>query len=84
MSRKKNKIPDFKTDKEVQDFLEQDLSAIDFSQFKPARFEFEPKTRQVNLRMSEGLLKAIKNKAARQGVSYQRYIRRIIESSLTD
>lgn len=84
MSRKKNKIPDFKTDKQAQDFLDQDLSGIDFSQFKPAHFEFEPKTKQVNLRMSEGLFTAIKNKAARQGVSYQRYIRKVIESSLTD
>jgi predicted DNA binding CopG/RHH family protein len=33
-----------KSDKAAEDFLDQDLSNLDFSQFKPVRFEFEKKT----------------------------------------
>src|ERR1035438_5470718 len=39
----KNKVPRLKTDKEAEAFLAHDLSDLDFSQFKPARFEFEKK-----------------------------------------
>ena len=39
----KKKVPKFKTDEEAEAFLEQDLSDLDFSQFKPMRFEFKPK-----------------------------------------
>lgn len=38
---KKKKVPKLKTDKAAKAFLAQDLSDLDFSQFKPARFEFE-------------------------------------------
>ena len=33
-------IPPLKNDAEAEEFLAQDLSEIDFSQFKPVRFEF--------------------------------------------
>lgn len=36
------KVPQFKTDQEAEAFLEQDLSNLDFSQFKPMRFEIAP------------------------------------------
>ena len=39
------KVPDFKTDAEAENFLDQDLSDLDFSQFKPVRFEFEKNQR---------------------------------------
>ena len=32
-------VPNLKTDVEAETFLEKDLSGLDFSQFKPARFE---------------------------------------------
>ena len=35
------KVPRLKTDKDAEAFLAQDLSELAFSQFKPARFEFE-------------------------------------------
>jgi predicted DNA binding CopG/RHH family protein len=38
---KKKKVPRLKTDKQAEAFLTQDLSELDYSQFKPARFEFE-------------------------------------------
>lgn len=80
----RKKIPEFKADREAEKFLEQDLSDLDFSSFKPAHFEYKPKNKQVNLRMSEELLSAIKVKASQNGISYQRYIRLAIEQSLGD
>ena len=47
----KKKVPRLKTDKEAEAFLAQDLSDLDFSQFKPARFEFEKKDEQINMRV---------------------------------
>ena len=37
----KKRVPQLKTDQEAEGFLAQDLSNLDFSRFKPARFEFE-------------------------------------------
>ena len=64
-------------------FLEQDLSDLDFSQFKPMRFEFEPKEKSINLRVSQGLLKAVQSRAKQQGIPYQRYIRQALERAVT-
>jgi predicted DNA binding CopG/RHH family protein len=36
-------VPRLTTDEEAEAFLEQDLSDLDFSQFKRVRFEFETK-----------------------------------------
>ena len=79
---KKRKVPHFKTDEEAEAFLEQDLSDLDFSQFKPMRFEFQPKNKSVNLRMPESLLKAVQATAKREGIPYQRYIRRALEKAI--
>jgi hypothetical protein len=80
-----SKIPEFRTDEELEAFLEQDLSDyITPENFKSARFEFLPKTRQVNLRFSEALLDAVRERAREQGISYQRYIRQAVERALDD
>jgi len=42
----KRKVPRLKSDAAVEAFLDQDLSNLDFSQFRPTRFEFEKKTAQ--------------------------------------
>lgn len=34
------KVPRFRTDAAAEAFLDQDLSNLDFSQFRPTRFEF--------------------------------------------
>jgi len=41
-----------------------------------------PKTRQVNLRFSEALLNAVRQRAREEGISYQRYIRQAVERAL--
>jgi hypothetical protein len=47
----KKKVARLKTDLEAEAFLDQDLSNLDFSQFKTARFEFEKKDEQLNMRI---------------------------------
>ena len=48
------------------------------------RFEFEPKDKSVTIRISAGLLNAIKKKAEKAGVDYQKYIRMKLEHSIFD
>ncbi|MFQ5626127.1 MAG: CopG family antitoxin [Methyloligellaceae bacterium] len=76
-------LPRFKTDEEAERFVDKsDLSEYDLSGGKVTRFEFEKKTAQVNMRMPEGLVKAVKAKAAKRGIPYQRFIREAIEKAL--
>ena len=78
----KRAVPRLKTDKEAEAFLERNLSDLDFSQFKPVRFEFQPKTERVNMRLSKPLLESVKKNAAKQGISYQRFIRQVLERAV--
>jgi predicted DNA binding CopG/RHH family protein len=43
-------IPEFKSDAEAEAFLEQDLSSLDFKQFKPMMFEVTKKEADRNMR----------------------------------
>lgn len=74
----KRKVPKFKTDKEAEEFLDQDLSDLDFSQFKPAHFEFQKKDVPVNLRLSQSLLDAIKAQAKERDIPYTRLMREML------
>ena len=76
-------FPSFATDKEAEDFVDNaDLSEYDFSGFKTVKYEFEPKNTTINLRISESLLQAIKNKAEKSGIPYTRFIRMVLEQSV--
>ncbi len=80
----KKKVPKFKSDKEAEQFLEQDLTDyIDPKKAQRVTFEFLPKTEKVNLRFPPELLTEVRKKAARKGMSYQKYIRQAVEESLT-
>jgi predicted DNA binding CopG/RHH family protein len=79
----KRKVPRLRTDEEAEAFLEQDLSDLDFSQFKPVRFEFEKKAARVNMRLPEPLLAAVKARAKARGIPYQRFIREALEQAVT-
>jgi predicted DNA binding CopG/RHH family protein len=76
-------VPKLTTDDEAEAFLEQDLSDLDFSQFKPMRFELEKKEARVNMRLPEPLLDAVKKRALARGIPYQRFIREALEMALT-
>ena len=60
-----------------------DLTQYDLSGMVPVRFEFKPKTERVNMRLSKGLLNSVKARAAREGMSYQRFIRETLERAVT-
>jgi predicted DNA binding CopG/RHH family protein len=79
----KRKVPRLTTDEEAEAFLEQDLSDLDFSQFKRVRFEFEKKAARVNMRLPESLLAAVKARAKARGIPYQRFIREALEQAVT-
>ena len=67
------------TDEEAEAFLEQDLSDLDFSQFKPVKFEFHAKAARSNIRLPVPLLDAVKAKA--RGVPYSRFVREVLEQA---
>jgi predicted DNA binding CopG/RHH family protein len=73
------RVPKMTTDEEAEAFLDQDLSDLDFSQFKAVRFEFERKSAQLNMRIPQSLLDAVKVKANERGIPYTRYIRELME-----
>ena len=83
-SSKKRKVPILKPDEAAEAFLAQDLSDLDFSQFRLIHFEFERKEAQVNLRLPRALLDAVKARAKALGVPYTRYIRESLERALGD
>ena len=79
----KKKVPRLRTDREAEEFLAQDLSKLDFSQFKPTRFEFEKKDEQINMRVPKPLLAAVKARAKARGIPYTRFIRETLEQAVT-
>lgn len=72
-------VPEFTSDAEAEAFLEQDLSELDYSQFKPSQFEFTKKAAQLNMRLPQPLLDAVKARARSAGMPYTRYIRQLLE-----
>ena len=78
----KKKVPRLKTDRQAEAFLAQDLSSLDFSQFRPARFEFEKKDEQINMRVPKKLLEAVKARAKVRGIPYTRLIRETLEQAM--
>ncbi len=77
-----NRVPEFKTDADADAFLEQDLSSLDFKQFKPMRFEVEKKEAALNMRLPAVLLDAVRAKAKAKGIPYSRYVRMVLEADL--
>ena len=75
-------VPPMTTDAEAEAFLDQDLSDLDFTQFRPVSWEVEPKTARVNMRLPEKLMAALKERAQERGIPYQRLIREALEREL--
>lgn len=76
-------FPHLKSDEEAENFVDSaDLSEYDFSGFKPMRFEFEPKSAALNMRLPSALLDALKAKAKARGVPYTRYVRMLLEEDV--
>lgn len=82
--KKLKPFPRFETDEDAERFVETaDLSEYDFSGFKPARFEFQPKAAQINIRVPQSLLDALKERARRRGIPYTRFIRELMEREVS-
>ena len=80
---KKKKLPTLRSDAEAEKFVDEtNLAEYDLTGFRPVRFEFQPKTAKVNMRLPEALLDAVKARAAARGVPYQRFIRETLERAV--
>src|ERR1039457_161958 len=79
----KKKIPTFKSDRAAAAFVDTaDLSQYDLSGAQLVRFETKRKDKSINLRLSEELYDAVRERAARAGLPYQRFIRLTLEQAL--
>lgn len=79
----KKKVPSLETDREAGEFPGQDLTDyLNLEDFASVTFELLPKTTQINLRFSAPLLAAVREQAKREGISYQKFVRRAVEESL--
>ena len=79
----KKKLPRFRNDKEAEEFVDKaDLTEYDLSEMRPVRFEFQPKSERVNMRLPRQLLDAVRSSAAKAGVPYQRFIRQDLEEAV--
>ena len=79
----KKKLPEIRSDKAAEAFVAgADLTEYDLSGMREVRFEFEPKSARVNMRLPATLLAAVKKYATKAGVPYQRFIRQALEAAV--
>jgi predicted DNA binding CopG/RHH family protein len=82
-TRKLKRLPALRTNAQAERFIEEAaLTEYDLSGFKPARFEFEKKDARVNMRLPKPLLAALKERAKKRGIPYQRLIREALEQAV--
>jgi len=80
----KKKIAAFKSDRAAAAFVDRaDLSQYDLSGAQLVRFEIKRKDKSINLRLSEELFDAVRKRAARAGLPYQRFIRLTLEHAIS-
>lgn len=62
------------------DPLDRDLSdLLEKGDWRRVKFELRPKNKTITLRISEELLKALKDNAKKNGLDYQKFIRIALE-----
>jgi predicted DNA binding CopG/RHH family protein len=77
------KVPVLKTDEEAEAFLLQDLSDLDFSEFKPLSDVLDEVETELSLRLPQSLADAARRRAKALGIPYTRYIRLLIEHDVS-
>jgi predicted DNA binding CopG/RHH family protein len=83
MKDKGKALPSLPSDAAAEAFVaEADLTDYDLSGFKPMRFEIEPKSAALNMRLPASLLAALKAKAKAKGIPYTRYVRLLLETDV--
>jgi len=81
----KKPLPVLNSDEEAEEFVaNSNLTDYGLSNFKIEKFEFQPKSERVNMRLPKPLLVAVKAAASRAGVPYQRYIRQVLETAVRE
>lgn len=84
MNKTNARLPSFRTDEEAEDFVANaDLTQFDLSGGVPAGYEFKAKAATISMRVSRDLLDAVKARAERDGVPYQRFIRQTLEAAVS-
>jgi predicted DNA binding CopG/RHH family protein len=79
----KKKLPALRSDAEAEAFVANaDLTEYDLSDLVPMRFELRRKDKSINLRLPETLLAAVRVRAQKDGMPYQRFIRMVLEQAL--
>ena len=79
----KRHLKKMKTDKSAENFLKKDLSLyIHPENFQLMRFELKPKKSNSNNQDVRRIIKALKTKAKKQGIHYQKLMRQALEKEL--
>jgi predicted DNA binding CopG/RHH family protein len=79
----RRKLPRLRSDKAAERFVETaDLTDYDLSRMTRVRFEFQPNTERITMRVPAALLKAVRSAARREGIPYQRFIRQVLETAV--
>lgn len=82
-TRRLKKMPSLRSDAAAERFVATaDLTEYDLSGFKPMRFEIEPKSAALNMRLPLSLLDAVKAEARPRGIPYTRYVRMLLEKAV--
>ena len=82
-ARRLKKMPPLRSDAAAERFVAKaDLTQYDLSGFKPMRFEIEPKSAALNMRLPQSLLDAVKSEARARGIPYTRYVRMLLEKAV--
>ncbi len=82
-ARRHKKMPPLRSDAAAERFVANaDLTQHDLSGFKPMRFEIEPKSAALNMRLPRSLLDAVKSEARARGIPYTRYVRMLLEKAV--
>ena len=80
----KKKIPTFRSDRAAAACVDKaDLSQYDLKGAQLVRFETKPKDKSINLRLPEELYQAVRTRAERAGLPYQRFIRLTLERAIS-
>ena len=81
----KKQFPTLNSDEEAEEFVANaDLTEYDLSGMVPMRFELKRKDKTVNLRLPETLLNAVRDRASKEDMPYQRFIRLALEKALAE
>lgn len=75
-------MPSFKTDTDAENFMTEDLSQYDLSDFTTVSFEFEQETTPINI--PQHLFNALKIKAMAEGIPCSQYIKLVLKQAVAN